>query len=182
MKTQLWLFYSIWPFKSLFFSFFSILEQRFWFFIARDANVALKTAWNECSYTPFADENASSEMDGRRYCYFFLRGLSRRDGFRQQLVSTRSPGIMTWETVSAVLLLSTVCMYPLIFLAALLHDHQSCYCQTPAAICSINMSIGMNPPFLNTGLEQKAPLGLHTAKLPSLLPYWFRASKLISLY
>lgn len=26
-------------------------------------------------------------------------------------------------------------MYPLIFLAVLLHDHQFCYCGTPEAIC-----------------------------------------------
>lgn len=81
-----------------------------------------------------------------------------------------------WDDLSGAL--TQYSMYPLIFLAALLHDHQSCYCGTPPAICS-NMLIRMNLPFLSTGLEQKATPALDTAKLLSLLPppYLLRVSR-----
>lgn len=64
------------------------------------------------------DENVPREMDviSSKYCLPLLKGVWVREvdfccsKSRQQLVSTRSSGIMTWGTVSAVLLLSTVCI------------------------------------------------------------------------
>lgn len=75
----------------------------------------------KCYYAPLQwgiDEIVSSETDviGSKYCLPLLKGfwVGGMDfccsKSHQQLVSTRSSGIMTWGTISAVLLLSTVCI------------------------------------------------------------------------
>lgn len=65
------------------------------------------------------DENVSTVMDvnGCPHCSRVLRGFGRGEvgglcysQSRQPLVSTWSPGIVTWGTISAVFLLSTVCI------------------------------------------------------------------------
>lgn len=101
--------------------------------------MALKLLEEMLPHTFAVDDDV--EMDGSRCCLPFSKGFEWEGWIfvysksHQPLVSTGSSGLMTWGTTSAVLLLSTVCMHPLIFLAALLHDHQSCYCGTQAAIC-----------------------------------------------
>lgn len=62
-------------------------------------------------------------------------------------------------------------MYPLIFLAVLLHDHQSCYCGALEAIFSIIHVDQNESGVFKHGLEhKKGTQGLDTAKLLSLLP------------
>lgn len=88
------------------------------------------------------DENVCSEMDviGSRYCLPLRKGFEWEDGFLlQQKSSAAGFHSKLWNNDMGDDLngaLTQYSMYPLIFLAVLLHDHQSCYYKTPAAICS----------------------------------------------
>lgn len=99
---------------------------------------------------------------------------------RQPLVSTRSSGIMTWGTISAALLLSTVCI---------LWSFSLYCCMTANPVTAelqhlhsaLNMLIKMNMAILNTEMEQNTTPGFATAKLLSFLlpPYGLKVSSKI---
>ncbi len=98
----------------------------------------------------------------------------------QPLVSTRSSGIMTWGTISAVLLLSTICI---------LWSFSLCCCMTanpvtagtPASVLSIK-HVDQNKSGAHTGLEQTTSPGLDTAKLLSCLPPQYLLSVNLKIY
>lgn len=121
------------------------------------------------------DEDVSSETDiiCSKYCLPLLKGFwvggvdfccSKS---RQQLVSTRSSGIDMGDDLSGAL--TQYSMYPLIFLAVLLHDHQSYYCGSPAAICSQHLTCWSEwTCCFQTPVWNRKPLDT----LLSCSPYW----------
>lgn len=87
--------------------------------------------------------NVSSEMDviSSEHCLPLLKGFEWERWFLlQQKSSAAGSHSQLWNNDMRSDLsraLAQYSMYPLIFLAVLLHDRQSCYCGTPASVLSI---------------------------------------------